>query len=119
MRLLTTARTAVGLAELVTPEPILERVLRQPLDGRTLPVLRLLGGRHLVQALITARRPSARVVRLGVAVDALHALSMVGLGLSDAQRRRIALTSAGVATAFAVAGTVSARGVAPRRAQAL
>jgi hypothetical protein len=45
---------------------------------------------------------------VGAGVDVVHAVSMVGLALVSARRRRLALASAGVATVFAAAVFVDA-----------
>jgi phytoene dehydrogenase-like protein len=82
-------------------------------------VVRLLGGRHLAQALVTAARPTGGVVALGAAVDGLHALTALGWGVVDRSHRRAGLTDAGLAASFGVAGALVARNAlaADRQAQ--
>ena len=75
-------------------------------DTGTEPTVRrlvqVLGGRDVIQALLATDR---RRGQLGMAVDALHAVSMTGLALAaTGGRRRLALTSAAVAGGFGVAG---------------
>jgi hypothetical protein len=40
-------------------------------------IVRVLGARQLLQAAITARRPTRRALELGAAVDAVHAATMM------------------------------------------
>lgn len=55
------------------------------------PVLRLLGGRHLVEAAGLLLRPTHGVSTAAVAVDAAHAASCFGLAAVDGTHRRPAL----------------------------
>lgn len=65
---------------------------------------RVLGGRMLVQGVATAVKGGDELAHgAGGGVDALHALSMVGLAAVSRRWRRRALVSAAVATGFAVA----------------
>lgn len=63
---------------------------------------RVLGARELVQGAATAALPTAGTVRVGVAVDVLHAVSMCGLAVVDGSRRRPALLNALTATGWAL-----------------
>ncbi|MGN6574677.1 MAG: hypothetical protein ACTHKG_03225, partial [Nocardioides sp.] len=72
-------------------------------------VMRLLGGRHLGQAALTAARPTGPVVALGAAVDGIHSLTALGWGVLDRSHRRAGLTDAGLAAGFGVAGALVAR----------
>jgi hypothetical protein len=72
-------------------------------------VLRVLGARHLSQAAITAARPGPAALRMGSAVDMLHAASCAGLALADARWRRAAALGCFGATALAAAGLAAAR----------
>lgn len=74
-----------------------------------------------------APRPQVRVVTLvtcgdrriqaaeGLEVDALHAMSMVGLAVARRSDRRAALAQACVALGFAAAGAAAIRGAAGSR----
>ncbi|MEO8907869.1 MAG: hypothetical protein ABI310_07290 [Microbacteriaceae bacterium] len=64
-------------------------------------VMRVLGARHLLQGAATLRTQSDFIRRLGGAVDVVHALSMVGLGVAMESHRRAALADAAVAATFA------------------
>ncbi|OMH24745.1 hypothetical protein BKD30_07710 [Tersicoccus phoenicis] len=102
MNPLEVARAAYGITELAAPAGVEFVLTRVRADGRTRAVARILGGRHVLQALLLANASSG-AHRLGAFVDATHALSMVGLALVDRSRRRTALASAAVALGFAVA----------------
>ncbi len=67
----------------------------------------LLGVRHLLQGAAQLSAP-ARFQRTFVAVDVIHAATMLALAAADRGRRRPALLSAGVAAASAVV-TVAGR----------
>jgi hypothetical protein len=75
-------------------------------------VVRVLGSRHLVQAAVTVRAPSALVLRAGVQVDLAHAASMLALGAVGRPLRRAQLADGLVAGIFAALG---AAGAAARR----
>jgi hypothetical protein len=74
-------------------------------------VMRVLGGRHLGQAAVTAARPTGPVVAAGAVVDGLHSLTALGWGVLDRSHRRAGLTDAGLAAGFGVAGALVARTV--------
>ncbi|HLY50744.1 MAG TPA: hypothetical protein VKR21_16270 [Solirubrobacteraceae bacterium] len=61
---------------------------------------RLLGARHLAEALILARRHGPRIRRAIIAVDLLHAGSMLALAKARPDLRRDALLSATTACAL-------------------
>ena len=78
------------------------RMARLAAAGGPLPptwLVRLLGGRSVAQHGLVLLRPSRGVVLGGAAIDALHALSMVGAAAVWPQYRRPALASAGMAGA--------------------
>ncbi len=104
MIVLRAARIGLGLLHLVAPGLGARRLTGQPFDRTTRRVVRILGTRHLAQALISGSRPTRAVLALGAEVDASHAASMTVLALVDARRRRPALASALVAATFAAAG---------------
>jgi hypothetical protein len=102
VRALRGARFAVGVTDLVVPAFV-------GLDSRARAVARVLGARHLAQALLAGSRPTRAVLALGAEVDAAHAASMVLLGVADERRRTTAWINAAVAASFAVAGVAAAR----------
>jgi hypothetical protein len=92
-------RFLYGAGQLLAPASM-ARSVGANTDDTALLVRRILGARHLVQAMVLARRgPTAH--RLGAAVDATHALSMVILAIVDHRHRADALLNGLSATAFA------------------
>jgi len=85
------ARTVTGLVNVVQHE--------RPNAARR--GLRIAGTRHVVQAALTLAVPGLRVV--GVLVDGLHAVSMLGVAIGSRRYRRAALTQATLAIGFAAA----------------
>jgi hypothetical protein len=105
---LVITRGILGAAELLAPGLLLRVVAGHDTDVRARQVVRVLGAREAVQATVTAVRPSRTILVGGATVDALHALSMVALGVLNRQRRREGLTSAAVAGLFATAEVLAA-----------
>ncbi|QNN51902.1 hypothetical protein [Nocardioides mesophilus] len=109
-RLLLALRLGWGLLLLIRPG-----VAREVVDpGRRLPawsipVLRVLGVRHVAQALVTTARPTRTVFVLGAVSDALHALSAVGYAVTGRPGRSAALRDAAVAGGAGVAWASRAR----------
>ena len=90
------ATAAVGAAALLRPRTVAEAVS----GGGSAPdpaVVRVLGGRQLLQGTAVLIRPAPLFVIGGVAVDVLHATSMVAAAVIWPGYRRAALTSAAVA----------------------
>jgi len=98
-------RVAFGLALIARPE-IAVGAAGAPLDHPTAVAARVLGARHLAQALLLR---GERWRRAGAAVDGLHTASMLGLALVDERHRRVCLTNAGTAAALSLASLVSPR----------
>ena len=118
-RALAAGQFVGGAAVLARPREVAALAAGRP-DGRPpTPVMRFLGARLLVQGAVALVRPSRFVVLGGGAVDALHALSMVGVAGVDARYRRPALLSAGAAAASAAAAYTSAAASAARPADNL
>lgn len=97
-------RLGYGVALLVDPDGTGARLTGATLDPRARVAARVLGVRHVVQALVCLAHGTHAVRRAGRATDLLHAASMVGLAAVDRGRRRQALTDGTVALAFALAG---------------
>ncbi len=112
-RPLELARGTWGLALLLAPRRVLAAVGERAPDRRTVVVTRVLGGRHLVQAAVTGLAPSRAVLADGAWVDAVHALTAVGLAASDRPRARLALLDAGVAGTWALVTRGAARRTPP------
>jgi hypothetical protein len=101
-------RAGYGLLLLGAPGPVARLYAGRGCDRRTVAVARVLGARHLAQAALSARHRSETALGLGVAVDLLHAASMIGLAVLDRSRTRAGLLDATGAAGFAVAGLVVA-----------
>jgi hypothetical protein len=107
-------RGAYGLALCCAPGPIISLaggVVATPGDRA---VGRVLGVRHVAQAIVSLARPTPAVLALGAGADVLHSASMVALAALDRPRRRLGCTDALIAAAFAAAGGI----LAARRAAA-
>jgi hypothetical protein len=109
------ARTLLGLSLLVWPERILIAAGRKPVSHRWVAVARILGVRHLVEAVAVNVKPLPALAALGSVVDAIHALTAAGFGLLDRRDRRLCWINAGGAAAFALAGAHHARVLGDRR----
>jgi hypothetical protein len=107
----TLARVAYGAALCCAPGPMLALAGGSGADAspaaRT--VARVLGGRHIAQAVLSAARPTPAVLALGAGTDVLHSASMMVLAALDRPRRHPALADSLVAAAFAAAGCALAR----------
>lgn len=100
MRPLEALRAAYGATELIVPGAVEHVLLGHAPDERARKVIRILGARHLVQALVTARG-GRTLHRLGGSVDVIHALTMAALAGADPRRRRAATVNAAIALVFA------------------
>ncbi|MGT2462601.1 hypothetical protein [Sinomonas atrocyanea] len=100
MRPLETVRAAYGVTELLAPGAVERLLLGHAPDERARRVIRVLGGRHLLQALVTARG-GRTLHRLGGGVDVIHAVTMAALAGADPRRRRAAAVNAAIALVFA------------------
>jgi len=108
-------RVAWGTILVAVPRlPARIAIGRDVSSGRVLNIARLLGGRHLLQAAVTAIRPDPAVLLLGAATDALHGASGAALAVVDARWRRPAFLDAALAAAFTALGLASARRAARR-----
>jgi hypothetical protein len=111
--MLPLVRGAYGAGLLLAPSPLLAALARMPLDPSVVAVARVLGVRQLAQAALLQRDPSRRAQLAGAVVDALHAISMLGLAhwSPRADHRELARRNAGSASLLALAG-VAATGAA-------
>jgi hypothetical protein len=100
---LSGVRFAWGLALVSVPHRLVQVIAgRSPTRGEIVAA-RVLGVRQGAQAVAVTRWPGTAPA-VGAGIDVVHAISMVALALVSARRRRLALVSASVATAFAAAG---------------
>ena len=104
-------RACYGAALLCVPGPALHLVTGRLPSPRACTVARVLGARHLAQAVLTLWRPRPAVLRAGACIDACHAASMLALAAAEPPMRRAGLADAAAATVFAATGaaTTSAR----------
>jgi hypothetical protein len=106
-RLIGAANLALGIVLVTRPDSVASAVA----DG-SVPnagVVRLLGGRYLLQGSAQLARPGVAVLGTSVVVDGLHAASMFGLAAYRADYRRPALLSAVAATVAATVTALAAR----------
>ena len=101
VRVTELVRAAYGLGELVAPDALSRGALGVRRNPRERTVARLLGARHLVQAVLTTLLPDQRTRLVGGGVDALHSSSMVVWALVDRRRARQAWGEAVSAALFA------------------
>jgi hypothetical protein len=111
-QLLSVVRGAYGIALCCAPGALIGLAGGPAGDQRARAVARILGARHVTQAVLSAARPNPAVLAAGAGADALHAASMAALALPDTPCRRIAGTDALIAAAFAMAGIAIAAGPA-------
>lgn len=102
------ARLGVGTAVLCWPG-VPARLTRTPASARVLLATRILATRYVAQAAVGAVGNARRTATADVAVEGLHAVSMIGLARLRPDVRRLALLSAGAATALAVADSREVR----------
>jgi len=115
--LLLVARAGYGGVLLIAPGPVIRLVAGRPAGSRTRAVARVLGARHLLQAVLTAAAPGGPSLGIGAAVDLVHAASMAALALADRPARRLTLSDALIESTFAAAGTSAARVTAAGRSE--
>ena len=105
-------RACYGAALLCAPGTALRLCNRHPAGRRARIVVRVLGFRHLAQAMLTLIRPSPEVFAAGAAVDACHAASMLAVAAADPRIRRASIADALAATAFMAVGGLTHAGAA-------
>ena len=106
---LTVVRGGYGAALLLAAGRMIRLVSGRSADPRTRAVVRLLGARHLAQAVVTGVRPAPLPIALGAEVDVVHAASMLGVAAIARSQRRSGVIDATVAATFAVAGAALTR----------
>lgn len=95
-------RAAYGLAGLLAPERLAALELGRPPGLVATRVARVLGARHLVQAVVVLTVGGATAHRVGAVIDGLHAVSMVPWAALTRTDRRYYVMSGVVATAWAL-----------------
>lgn len=103
VRRIEVVRGTWGLVMLAGPTPLL-RAISIDDDPVMIWTGRVLGARHLTQAVLSGARPSPEGLAMGVWVDAVHALCALGLAASSRRRAAAGIFDAVAATGWAVAG---------------
>lgn len=106
--LVPAARAAYGAALIAAPGAALRAATGLSAGCRARWVVRVLGARHLAQAVVTVAAPQPDVLAAGAGVDVCHAASMLALAAADRQVRRAGLTDAVIALVMASAGAAGA-----------
>lgn len=101
-RLVGLCTGALGAYLLVRPEGLPDALAPHE-SAPPSPVVRVLGLRSMTQGGVIVAMPTRSMLAIGAGVDALHALSMVGVALFGPRHRRCALASAAVAAVSAAA----------------
>jgi hypothetical protein len=103
MRGAALARALYGTLLLVAAEDLTRRLTGR--DSRVAAaVARVLGARHLLQALTLDRTRSRGLLALGVAIDLLHGLSMLALATVSPSYRRATLLDATASGGWVASG---------------
>jgi hypothetical protein len=97
-------RAAWEAALLFGPRRVMTNVNHLKVDSKSVVIARVLGARHLTQAVLSGFWPSAEVLAMGVWVDAVHSSTAFALALIDRSRARAGLTDAAVAGFWAATG---------------
>ncbi len=109
MRYAAVARSAYGVLLLLVPGAVIRTASGEPAGTAPAMVGRILGLRHLVQALAVDRKVTRDRLLAGAVIDAAHALSMVALAAASERHRQPAALDAAMAGALAANGLREAR----------
>lgn len=115
--LLVAARSGYGWLLASVPRQMIQVGTPWPPGPRAATMARVLGARHLLQAMGTAWAeaaglPPVPVLLAGAAVDTLHAASMLGFAAISRPLRHVALADAVLETGLGAFGIVAARKLA-------
>ncbi|HZU47515.1 MAG TPA: hypothetical protein VFA16_09750, partial [Mycobacterium sp.] len=112
------ARFFWGTILLTASPAVLSRLHGVEVDRNAVVVTRVLGARHLVQALLSGLKPSPEVIAAGVWVDSVHSATALGLAVVDPHRARGGIIDTVIAAAWAIFGwhdLATAKTTAPPR----
>ncbi|OBH94117.1 hypothetical protein [Mycobacterium sp. E2733] len=104
IRLIEVLRAGWGTVLLAAPSEVLDHIHGVEVDRKALVVTRILGARHLTQALLSGINPGPEVLAAGVWVDTVHSITALGLAVVDRRRARGGVTDAAVAASWAGLG---------------
>ncbi len=109
MRYTAIARATYGVFLLLTPGAAVRLASGGSADRASTVVGRILGARHLAQALVVDRVGTRDRLLIGAAIDAVHTLSMAGLAALSRDHRRLAALDAALAGGWTINGLREAR----------
>ena len=89
---------------LAVPGLVLTSMRGVQVDPKAIVVVRILGARHLVQALSSGINPSPEALAAGVWVDTVHSMTALGLAVADRNRIQGGLADSVVAASWALLG---------------
>jgi hypothetical protein len=104
VRIVAVGTGSLGALLIARPEAVARACSGAPNAVPRAWIVRLLGARMLLQALVEAARPEQRILAGGIATDAAHGASMVALAAASRRYRRPASISAAAAGLSAVLG---------------
>lgn len=109
MRYTAIVRAAYGLFLLLAPRTGVRLASGESADRVSTVVSRVLGLRHLAQALVLDLAGTRDRLLTGAGIDATHALSMAGIAALNRKYRRFAALDAALATGLTINGLRRAR----------
>lgn len=104
VRAIELIRAGWGAVLLAAPAEVLGHLHGVQVDRKAIVVTRILGARHLAQALLSGSDPGPEVLAAGVWVDTVHSATALGLAAIDRRRARGGVTDAVVAASWAGLG---------------
>ncbi|OBH44626.1 hypothetical protein [Mycobacterium mantenii] len=104
IRAIELIRAGWGAVLPAAPAEVLGHLHGVQADRKALVVTRILGARHLTQALLSGVDPGPEVLAAGVWVDTVHSATALGLAVVDRHRARGGLIDAAVAASWAGLG---------------
>lgn len=104
IRAIELIRAGWGAVLVAAPAEVLDHIHGVQVDRKALVVTRILGARHLAQALLSGVNPGPEVLAAGVWVDTVHSATALGLAVADRRRARGGVTDAAVAASWAALG---------------
>lgn len=107
--LLSALRLGWGAALFARPARLLQLMGGRPASKQTVLVARLLAARHIAEAVVTASKPTRRMLELDAIADGLHGGTALGYARLSREGRRLGHADATVAGTFSLASAALAR----------
>ncbi len=104
LRGIEVVRAGWGTVLVAAPAAVLNHIHGVQVDRKAVVVTRVLGARHLAQALLSGIDPGPEMLAAGVWVDTVHSMTAFGLAAVDRRRARGGLTDGVVAAVWAGMG---------------